>query len=314
MNQHISVFKNEAISALDIKPEGVYVDATLGRAGHSLQIVKQLDSGHLYCFDLDDQALLDSANILQEYKDKVTLIHSNFAQIENKLNQHGITEIDGILFDLGVSSPQFDDPDRGFSYRYDAPLDMRMNQQQSLSAMNVVNEYDLSDLNRILKEYGEEKFSYKIAQSIIASRPIHTTLQLVDAIKKALPQRVLRAQGHPAKQTFQAIRIEVNGELQAISVALEQAIRLLKPNGRLVVITFHSLEDRIVKQLFNTVSTPPKVNKRLPQLEKAVINYEHLTKQVIKPSQTEIENNPRSQSAKLRILARKGESNEESTS
>ena len=305
MNQHISVFKKEAIDALHLKPEGIYVDATLGRGGHSYEIAKQLTTGHLHCFDLDMQAISDSKIILKDHLDKITFHHQNYANLQATLNEIGIHKVDGILFDLGVSSPQFDDPERGFSYRYDARLDMRMNQTQELSAYEVVNQYELQDLTRILRDYGEEKFAYKIAQKIISNRPITTTLELVDVIKSALPQRILNAKGHPAKKVFQAIRIEVNQELESLQQALIQSIALLEDGGYCVVITFHSLEDRIVKQAFNQVSKAAKVDKRLPQLTPEIINYVHETTNVISPSQSELEQNPRAASAKLRILRRK---------
>ncbi len=307
MTKHISVFKNQAIEALHIKPEGIYVDATLGRGGHSLEIAKQLTTGQLHVFDLDTQAIFESKTTLNEVLDKIVFHHHNYANIQATLNEHNINEVDGILFDLGVSSPQLDNPERGFSYRYDALLDMRMNQQQEFSAYDVVNNYDLKELTRIFKEYGEESFSYKIAQKIVNARPIETTFQLVDVIKSALPAKVLSSKGHPAKRVFQAIRIEVNQELESLKKAIKQSIELLKPGGYCVVITFHSLEDRIVKKAFNEVSKPKKVDKRVPQLEVEIISYEHLTTQVILPTQKELEENPRSQSAKLRILRRKQE-------
>lgn len=307
MTQHISVFKKEAIDVLHIKPEGIYVDATLGRGGHSLEIAKKLTTGHLYCFDLDSEAIKSSKIILQDYLDKITFIHSNYADLNNQLLGYGVTEIDGILYDLGVSSPQFDDPQRGFSYRFDARLDMRMDQSQPLSAYEVVNQYELQSLTTILQDYGEEKFAYKIAQAIIKNRPVETTFELVEIIKSVLPQKVLRSKGHPAKKVFQALRIEVNQELSSIEDSIQQSIQLIKSNGYIVVITFQSLEDRIIKKAFNAVSKPPKVNKRLPQIGDERVDYEHLTTNVIVPDEQEQEENRRAHSAKLRILRKKGE-------
>lgn len=305
--KHTSIFKTEAIESLDIKPEGIYVDATLGRGGHSLEIAKRLTTGHLVCFDLDREAIEESKIILKDYLDKITFIQKNYANLEKELNQLGQPSVDGILYDLGVSSPQFDDPQRGFSYRFDSRLDMRMDQQQSLSAYEVVNEYEMGDLIRIFKEYGEERFAKSIARKIVNHRPIETTGELVDVIRLALPAKVVHAKGHPAKKVFQAIRIEVNQELESLKSSIQQAINLINREGRIVVITFHSLEDRIVKQAFNKVSKPKKVDKRLPQLEGEEIDFEHLTSNVVVPSLEEQEDNPRSQSAKLRVLRRKGE-------
>ena len=302
---HISVFKNEAIDALNIQEDGIYVDATLGRAGHSLAIAKKLKKGKLICFDLDQQAILESQIILKEHLDKVTFIHSNFADVQTKLLELGIKQIDGILFDLGVSSPQLDTKERGFSYRFDSKLDMRMNQQQPFSAYDVVNSYSFDQLAYILHTYGEEKFAKQIARSIEKTRPIETTGELVDIIKSSLPAKVLSQKGHPAKRTFQAIRIEVNKELDSIEISLRSILPMIKQGGRIVVITFHSLEDRLVKQIFNEVSRLPKINKRLPQIEIKDKDYIHITKKVINVSEQEVEDNFRSHSAKLRILERK---------
>ncbi len=306
--EHISVLLHEAIAGLEIKPDGIYVDATLGRGGHSLQIASKLTTGKLFCFDRDASAIAESKETLRSVLDKITFIQANFAQMEEQLNQIGIHEVDGILVDLGVSSPQFDDPARGFSYRFDARLDMRMDQSQSLSAWEVVNQYTFVDLMRILHRYGEEPFAKQIARKIEAQRqikPIDTTLQLVDVIKSALPSKVLSKKGHPAKQTFQALRIEVNGELDALQEMLEQGIRLLNENGRFCIITFQSLEDRIVKDRFNEVSTI-HVPRKLPLADLPVADYEFITRKAIVASEAELAINNRSHSAKLRILRKRG--------
>lgn len=295
---HTSVLRQEAIDALQVTKNGVYIDGTLGRGGHSLQIVKQLDKGHLYCFDLDTQAISESKEVLKDYLDKITFIHSNFAEMGNYVK--GLAS--GILLDLGVSSPQFDEADRGFSYRFDSRLDMRMNLEQELSAYEVVNTYDASDLQRILIDYGEERYAKNIVRNILKNRPVETTYQLVDIIRDSIPNKVLRQSGHPAKKTFQALRIEVNRELESLEKGLEAAINLLEVGGKLVVITFHSLEDRIVKQKFNSISKPPKTDRRIPVLEEFVPEFEH---QLIKVSEKEIDENYRSHSAKMRVLTRK---------
>lgn len=305
MGSHLSIFKSEAIEALAIKPEGIYVDATLGRGGHSLEIVKQLTSGHLYVFDLDLEAIEASKTHLENYLDKITFCHTNYANIASVLSSYNIKGVDGILYDLGVSSPQFDTPERGFSYRFDARLDMRMDQSQVLSAYEVVNTYPEDQLKEIFYRYGEEKYSNSIVKQIIKNRPIESTLELVDVIKKGLPNKVLNSKGHPAKKVFQAIRIEVNKELESLEVSLNSVIKLLNPGGRCVVITFHSLEDRIVKEIFNSVSKLPKTNRRIPLLEEIQLEFTHLTKNVIKVSDEEKETNLRSHSAKLRILQKK---------
>lgn len=305
MESHLSIFKSEAIQALAIKPEGIYVDATLGRGGHSLEIVKQLTSGHLFVFDLDLEAIEQSKIRLENYLDKITFCHTNYANIVSVLNAHNINGVDGILFDLGVSSPQFDTPERGFSYRFDARLDMRMDQSQQLSAYEVVNTYTEEKLKDIFYRYGEERYSTSIVKQIINNRPIETTLELVNIIKKGLPNKVLNSKGHPAKKVFQAIRIEVNKELESLETSLNSIISLLNPKGRCVVITFHSLEDRIVKEIFNSVSKPPKMSRRVPLKEEIHLEFNHLTRNVIKVSDEEKEMNIRSHSAKLRILEKK---------
>ncbi len=307
--EHISVLLQASIAGLDIKQNGIYVDATLGRGGHSLLIAQRLTTGKLYCIDRDMKAIEESKLTLASYIDKITFIHANFAQMADKLNELGVTGVDGILIDLGVSSPQFDDPQRGFSYRSDARLDMRMDQSQTLDGWEVVNRYPFNDLVKVISRYGEESFAKQITRKIEARRQlrtIDTTLDLVDVIKSALPSKVLSKKGHPAKQTFQAIRIEVNGELDALQEVLKQGIGLLKPDGRFCVITFHSLEDRIVKESFSAVSTI-KVPRKLPIADLPLADYEVITRKALIADETELSENQRSHSAKLRILRKRGE-------
>lgn len=304
---HITVLLHETVDMLDIKPDGIYVDATLGGAGHSEYLLSKLGpNGHLYAFD-QDQTAIDNAQIrLKDYieKGQVTFIKDNFRNLASNLAMHGVTEIDGILYDLGVSSPQLDERERGFSYKKDAPLDMRMNREQDLTAYNVVNTYDYYDLVRIFYKYGEDKFSKQIARKIEQARqekPIETTTELAEIIKSAKPAKELKKKGHPAKQIFQAIRIEVNDELGAADESIQQAIDLLAVDGRISVITFHSLEDRLTKQLFKEASTV-EVPKGLPfipddmQPKLALVN-----RKPILPRQEELEANNRSHSAKLRV-------------
>ncbi len=304
---HYSVLLNESIELLNIKKDGIYVDATLGGGGHSLEILKRLDNGHLYAVDQDDYALNKSRARLEKYINKVTFIKGNFINIKSLLNEYNIDKVDGIIYDLGVSSFQFDDSDRGFSYRFDAPLDMRMNQDNKFSAYDVVNNYTYDELKKIFYEYGEDNYSPLIAKSICKARlekPINTTFELVDIIKKCLPAKVLRKESHPAKQVFQAIRIEVNNELNSLKESLNDAIKLLKVDGTLCVITFHSLEDRIVKNIFkeNTTLNLPKDIPFIPENMK--VQYELLNKKVILPSMKELNENNRSHSAKLRGIKR----------
>ncbi|MFV0479521.1 MAG: 16S rRNA (cytosine(1402)-N(4))-methyltransferase RsmH [Anaerorhabdus sp.] len=307
--EHKSVLLQECIEGLKIQQNGIYVDGTLGRGGHSIEIAKKLANGHLYCFDKDEQALMESKKRLQSVEDRVTLIHHDFKNMKEVLKSYGVEKVDGILLDLGVSSPQFDDEDRGFSYRFDSDLDMRMDQRQKLSAYDVVNSYSYHDLVRIFFNYGEEKFAKQIARMIEKKRveqPIKTTLELVDVIKSALPMKVLSKKGHPAKQVFQAIRIEVNGELDALKTGLQDALELLNSNGRCAVITFHSLEDRMVKEMFNAVSKAPIVDRRIPlrpdQIEKP--QYHCVNKRPQIASEEEMESNRRATSAKLRVIER----------
>ena len=302
---HYSVMKEQTIELLAIKPNGIYVDCTLGGGGHSEEILKRLTNGHLYCFDLDMYAINKASERLKKYLDKVTFIHANYAEIKEKLAEQNISQVDGILYDLGVSSFQLDDDSRGFSYRFDAKLDMRMNQEQALSAYDVVNDYSEQALTKILFEYGEEKFARKIAAEIVKNRkikPIETTFELVEIIKKSLPAKVLRQTGHPAKQTFQAIRIEVNQELESLKKSITDAFDLLNKDGRIVVITFHSLEDRIVKNLFKEKTTLD-LPQGLPFIPEGMsIDYELVNKKIILADDSELNENHRSHSAKLRAI------------
>ena len=298
--EHKTVLLNEAIDQLNIKDDGIYVDCTLGGAGHSSLILSKLKTGHLYAFDQDIYAI----NVAKERLDKVsknyTIIQSNFVNIKEELEKLGVTKVDGVLYDLGVSSFQFDDESRGFSYNSDARLDMRMNQSAKLSAYEVVNEYSYNDLVRIFYMYGEEPFSKQIAKKIVDNRPITTTLELVDVIKSALPQKVLNSKGHPAKRIFQALRIEVNDELKVFEKSLKSAINLLNKDGRVVVISFHSLEDRICKTIFKDETTI-NIPKGLPIINNELPNLEIITKHPITPSDAELEYNNRAHSAKMRV-------------
>lgn len=302
---HVSVLLQEAIVGLDLKENGIYVDATLGGGGHAEAILKHLPKGHLFAFDQDEFALAYAKERLSTY-DNVTYIKANFREIQERLAELGITEIDGIVYDLGVSSFQFDIPERGFSYQHDSRLDMRMDQSQSLSAYDVVNRFDEQAIAEILFRYGEESYGRNIARAIVKARtiaPIETTFRLVEVVKSALPMKELVKKGHPAKQTFQAIRIAVNDELAAFESSLEQAIALLKPEGRISVITFHSLEDRIAKTVFRTHS---EINlpKDLPIIIKEKPPLRLINKHVILPTESELVDNLRAHSAKLRIAAK----------
>lgn len=302
---HISVLLNESIQQLNIKKNGVYVDCTLGGGGHSSEILKRIPNGHLYAFDQDSFAINTADEKLKKIASNYTLINENFVNIKVALEEENVYGVDGILYDLGVSSFQLDIPERGFSYRFDGPLDMRMDQTAERDAYTVVNTYDEKSLVRILFEYGEEKFARLIARKIVSERekkPIETTLELVEIIKKALPASALRNSSHPAKQTFQAIRIEVNHELDILKKALEDGLSLLNKNGRMVVITFHSLEDRIVKKLFKEKTTL-QLPKDLPYIPEGYeIEFKLINSKVILPSESEISNNLRSHSAKMRVI------------
>ena len=302
---HVSVLLDECIEGLAIKPDGIYVDGTLGGAGHSSQIVKRLTTGRHIGIDRDPVALKAAGQRLEPWKDRVTLVHSNFCEIKSVLDELGIPGVDGILLDLGVSSPQLDDGSRGFSYMADAPLDMRMNGEDALTAYEVVNSWSQEELKRILFEYGEERYAPRIAAAICsrrAEKPIETTLELVDVIRGAMPAAALREKQHPAKRSFQAIRIAVNDELGSVEKVMRDAIPCLNPGGRLAVITFHSLEDRIVKNAMAAASRgctcPPNfpvcVCGKKPQVKL-------ITRKPIVSGDAELERNPRARSAKLRI-------------
>ena len=305
MFKHYSVLLEEAVEGLNIKEDGIYVDCTLGGAGHSLEILKKLTTGKLYAFDQDNVALENAKIKLSEYADKVVFIKSNFENLKEKLAEQNVYEVDGVLYDLGVSSPQLDTPERGFSYNYDTRLDMRMDTDASISAYEIVNEYSYHDLVRIFYRYGEEKFSKQIARNIEKKRelaPIETTFQLVDIIKESIPAAKRRTGGHPAKRVFQAIRIAVNNELSVFESSLEQAIDIVKVGGRISVITFHSLEDRICKQIFNSYAKNKDIPKNLPILpNESLSKLKLITRKPICPSEKELEENNRSRSAKLRI-------------
>ena len=302
---HVPVLLHECIDALNIRPDGVYVDGTLGRAGHSREIAQRLTTGRLICIDRDQAAIDAAKDRLAPWLDRVTLVHSNFDQLGAILEELGVAGADGMLFDLGVSSPQLDDPARGFSYMHDAPLDMRMDETQPLTAKDVVNVWSEEELRRILFDYGEERYAPAIARAIVrrrSDRPIETTLELVDVIRGAMPAAALREKQHPAKRSFQAIRIAVNGELDALPPMLEAAADKLSPGGRLAVITFHSLEDRIVKKTLQRLATgctcPPEfpvcVCGKKPKLR--LVN-----RKPIVSGGEELEENPRARSAKLRV-------------
>lgn len=305
--EHLPIMLNEVMDALSIKPDGTYVDGTFGRGGHSRAILNNLTTGHLIVFDQDERAIEISHLLSIEYPNKMTIIQSNFEYLNEKLDELNIKEVDGILLDLGVSSPQFDDPSRGFSYRFDSRLDMRMNLNQSLDAYQVVNDYPFEKLMYIFQVYGEEKFAKQIARKIEKQRaikPIETSFELVDIIRSAYPSKILKQKGHPAKQVFQAIRIEVNQELEVLKSVLEQAVNRLSPDGRLVILTFHSLEDRIVKQFFNKLTTID-VPSKIPLQVLPITDYELVNKKVITSQEDELESNPRSHSAKLRAIRKR---------
>ena len=306
MFEHISVLRTETIEGLNIKPDGIYVDGTLGAGGHSEQIAKKLTTGQLIAFDQDEQAIKAAKERLSPYQDKVLFIHSNFRHLNQVLNEKGIDQVDGFLFDLGVSSPQLDHQERGFSYQHDAPLDMRMNQAQELSAFHVVNEWSYQELVHIFFKYGEEKFAKQIArkiESIRTDQPIESTFELVEIIKEAIPAASRRKGGHPAKRVFQAIRIAVNDELEAFYDVLHQAAEKVAIGGRIAVITFHSLEDRLCKQAFKKWSTLPPLPKNFPVIpETSQPPFKSITRKPIIATTDELEDNRRARSAKLRIV------------
>ncbi len=304
--KHISVLLNECIEALNIKENGIYVDGTLGGAGHSSEIVKKLSKkGRLIGIDQDKDALKAAKERLKDYNN-VTFVHGNFHNIEGILNDLDIAGVDGILMDLGVSSYQLDNGDRGFSYMQDAPLDMRMNRENSLSAYEVINSYSEEDLFRIIKDYGEEKFAKRIANFIVKrreEREIESTLELVDIVKAAIPAKARREGPHPAKRTFQAIRIEVNKELEIIEKTIRDGVEKLNTGGRMAIITFHSLEDRIVKNVYKNLANPCTCPSSFPVCvcnKKPLVKI--ITRKPIEASEEELEYNPRSRSAKLRII------------
>ncbi|MDO7486681.1 16S rRNA (cytosine(1402)-N(4))-methyltransferase RsmH [Peribacillus frigoritolerans] len=306
MFQHTTVLLKETVDGLNIKPDGIYVDCTLGGAGHSEYLLSQLsDKGRLYAFDQDETAIRNAKEKLESYGERIVLVSNNFKYLKEELNARGIEKVDGILYDLGVSSPQLDTPERGFSYNHDAPLDMRMDQSAAISAYDVVNTWSFHDLLRIFFQYGEEKFSKQIARKIEAAReikPIETTFELVELIKDGIPAPARRKGGHPAKRVFQAIRIAVNDELGVFEDSLEQAISLLDKEGRISVITFHSLEDRICKTVFKKASSMPDLPPGLPVIpDEFKPTMKIITRKPILPSEEELEGNNRSRSAKLRI-------------
>lgn len=301
---HYSVLLNESIDGLNIKSDGIYVDATLGYGGHSEAMLKKLTDGYLIAFDSDQEAIDYSRDRLSKISNNFKLIHSNFENMKSELNELGITKVDGIVFDLGFSSPQIDDESRGFSFQKDARLDMRMNKEQKLSAYEVVNNYKVEELTDIFYRYAEEKYSKAIAKRIVERRPINTTLELVDAILSSVPTKYANTR-HPERVIFQAIRIEVNRELKVLESVLPDAIELLNEGGRISVITFHSLEDRIVKQTFKCNSEVNDLVKGLPVIPEGYKpKLKLINRKPILPSEEEIKENSRSKSAKLRIVER----------
>ncbi|MCQ2526982.1 MAG: 16S rRNA (cytosine(1402)-N(4))-methyltransferase RsmH [Lachnospiraceae bacterium] len=302
---HYSVMLNETIEQLDIKPEGIYLDGTLGGAGHSSVIAGKLTTGHLYGVDQDEAAIKAASERLKPFGDRVTVIRNNYCNAVSELEERGVKEVDGILLDLGVSSYQLDTEDRGFSYRYDAPLDMRMDQRQTLTASDIVNSYSENELFRIIRDYGEDKFAKNIAKHIAAARkqnPIRTTFELNEIIKAAIPAK-MRQNGHPSKQTFQALRIECNQELRVLEESLDKMIGMLADGGRFCIITFHSLEDRIVKSAFRKNENPCECPPEFPVCVCGKKSQgKVITRKPILPSEKELEENSRSKSAKLRVF------------
>jgi len=304
--EHISVLLNESIDLLNIKENGIYVDCTLGRAGHSVEILKKIHKGHLYAIDQDQTAVYASKNILSKYGKNFTVLQGNFSDIKLILILNKVEKVDGIIYDLGVSSPQLDNPNRGFSYRYDAPLDMRMDiDNNQLTAKEIVNTFNEQQLADIFYKYGDEKFSYNIAKNIIKQRnvkEINTTLELVEIIKQSLPQKILKQKKHPAKKVFQALRVFINNEIDALKKSLIQSLELLNSDGRLIVISFQSQEEKVIKDIFKakTINKTEKFLLKLPsndiQIKK---DFELLIKKPIKPSEKEISQNRRAHSAKL---------------
>lgn len=310
---HVTVMLKETVDELNINPNGTYVDCTLGGGGHTAYLLERLnEKGKVFAFDQDMTAIAYAKHRFKKEIEngRLVLVHQNFRHLEEALKDYHLNGVDGILYDLGVSSPQIDNVERGFSYKQDAPLDMRMDQTQELTAEEIVNRWEQKDLIRIFKRYGEEKFSKPIARSIVQTRerhPITRTSELVEIIRNAIPAPARRKGGHPAKRIFQALRIAVNDELGAVEESLQQALKLIKKEGRVAVITFHSLEDRIVKVMFKEATTPPELPKNLPVLPKDVpkANYHLVTTKPIYPNEEEISKNRRSHSAKLRVIERK---------
>lgn len=305
---HVPVLLNECIEGLNIKPDGIYIDGTLGRGGHSLEIVKRLRSGRLICIDRDSTAIEEASRRLEEYDDKITFVHDNFRDIAGIMDRLGIERADGMLFDLGVSSPQLDDGSRGFSYMTDAPLDMRMDRESGITAKDIVNGWGEAELKKVIYGYGEEKYAPRIAGAIVKAREkkkIETTLELVDIIKSAMPGAALREKQHPAKRTFQALRIAVNDELNSVADMLDLAADRLNPGGRLAVISFHSLEDRVVKTAIHSrergCTCPPDFPVCVCGFKQTLRS---VTRKPITPGQEELKRNPRARSAKLRIAER----------
>ena len=305
--KHISVLLEESISSLNLKDDSIIVDCTLGYGGHSSNILARIKKGFLFAFDQDSEAIRHSTDRLNAVGTNFTIIKSNFVHLKEKLQELDVEKVDGVLFDLGVSSPQLDEKERGFSYHEDARLDMRMDRENPLSAYEVVNNYSKEELSRIFYKYGEDKFSNNIAKKIVeyrATKPIETTLELVEIIKTAVPMK-FRIDKHPARQIFQAIRIEVNKELDVIEPALEQALSILKVGGRVAVITFHSLEDRLVKNFFKEKCAIDERLKGMPNIpEEYLPDFKLIVNKAISPSDEELENNPRARSAKLRVIER----------
>ena len=307
MTKHVSVLLQESISSLNLLENSVVVDATLGYGGHSSNILERISKGYLFAFDQDSEAIRYSTDRLSSIGTNFTIIKSNFVNMKEELGKRGINKVDAVLFDLGVSSPQLDDESRGFSFHNDARLDMRMDRDQKLSAYEVVNEYSEQDLARIFYKYGEDKFSKSVARRIVEYRkekPIETTLELVEVIKSGVPMKY-RINKHPARQIFQAIRIEVNHELDVIEPALSQALELLNVGGRVAVITFHSLEDRLVKNYFKEMTKIDDKVKGMPNIpDEYLPDFKLVVNKAIIPSDSEIENNPRARSSKLRVIER----------
>jgi 16S rRNA (cytosine1402-N4)-methyltransferase len=306
--EHKSVLLDETIENLNIKPEGIYVDGTLGGGGHSYEIAKRLTTGRLIGIDQDEAAIKAAGERLAEFTDKVTIVRSNFCDIKRVLQELQIEQVDGILLDLGVSSYQLDTPERGFSYKEDAPLDMRMDTRNTKTAKDIVNGYTEMELYRIIRDYGEDNFAKNIAKHIVRMRqekPLETTYELIEAIKAAIPMKLRVTTGHPAKRTFQAIRIELNRELEVLKDTLQDLIELLTPEGRLCIITFHSLEDRIVKSCFKTKENPCICPPSFPVCACGRVSQgKVISRKPILPSEEELEINKRSKSAKLRVFQR----------